>query len=179
MIPLANMTSTLAQPVQQSIGGDIQCESMISDTTKNVSSSVLNVLPPEIIMIYNGKEYQGELSESKYREGETFSDLHIPPENITANLPLKIVNIDKNSCIQFIIKGTPRILPPSSLDISAYTVQGSPVAVLNATENDSSTFPVNLDNGKYILLSAATWVPSSEQVTGYVIYKFLVNVTTV
>ena len=28
----------------------------------------LNVLPPEITMIYEGKEYEGELSESNYRE---------------------------------------------------------------------------------------------------------------
>lgn len=38
---------------------------------------VLNVLPPpEITMIYEGKEYEGELSEANYKEGETISELH-------------------------------------------------------------------------------------------------------
>ncbi len=167
----------MSQLEQQATGSDIQCEAMISNTA-NITSTGLDVLPPEIIMIYKDKEYQGELSESKYREGETFSDLQIPPENVTANLPSKIVNISKDSCLQFIIKGTPQTLPPHSLDVSAYTLQGASVSVLSATENDTSIFPINLDDGTYVLLADATWLPTSEQVTGYVIYEFLVNVTS-
>ena len=38
---------------------------------------------------------------------------------------------------------------------------------------------ISLDDGMYVLLSAATWDPTSidEDVGGYVIYNFLVNVT--
>ena len=77
------------------------------------------------------------------------------------------------------MKGTPRTLPPDSLDISAYTIDGAAIGVLNATEDNTSTFRINLSTGSYILLASATWIPSSadEYVTGYVIYKFLANVT--
>jgi hypothetical protein len=77
------------------------------------------------------------------------------------------------------VKGTPRTLPPDSLDISAYTIDGAAIGVLNATEDNTSTFRINLSTGSYILLASATWIPSSadEYVTGYVIYKFLANVT--
>jgi hypothetical protein len=61
-------------------------------------------------MIYEDKEYEGELSEAKYREGETISELQPPPSNNTANLPPNTVNLDNDSCVQFVITGTPRTL---------------------------------------------------------------------
>jgi len=128
-------------------------------------------------MNYAGIEYPGDLSEAKYRAGINFPELHIRPQNITVNLPSNIVHIQKGSCIQFQIKGTPKLLPPSSLAVSAYyAVNGSAAKVLNATDYDNSTFRMNLNNGNYILLATATWLPGSEDVTGYVIYKFVVNV---
>jgi hypothetical protein len=79
-----------------------------------------------------------------------------------------------------VITGTPRTLPPDSLDVSAYSSDNTSVAVLDAAENYSSTFRITLDDGVYILLSAATWDPTSadENVGGYVVYNFLINVTT-
>ena len=65
----------------------------------------VNVLPPKIVMNYGGKVYQGELSESKFRGGETISQLHIPPRNVTTNLPSKIVDVKEGSCVQFAIIG--------------------------------------------------------------------------
>jgi hypothetical protein len=150
------------------------------DISRTNRSMMLNVLPPEITMIYEGKEYEGELSEANYREGETISELQPPPTNSTANLPSNTVNLNMDSCVQFVITGTPRTLPPSSLDVSAYTIDNTPVAVLDASENYTSTFRITLDDGIYVLLSAATWDPTSadEDVGGYVIYNFLVNVTS-
>ena len=161
-----------------SSGGHTNCGDP-EDISRTNRSMTLNVLPPEITMIYEGKEYEGELSESNYREGETISELQPPPANNTANLPSNIVNLNKDSCVQFVITGTPRTLPPDSLDISAYTVDNTPVTVLDAVENYTSTFRIALDDGMYVLLSAATWDPTSidEDVGGYVIYNFLVNVT--
>ena len=161
-----------------SSGGQTNCGDP-EDISRTNRSMTLNVLPPEITMIYEGKEYEGELSESNYREGETISELQPPPANNTANLPSNIVNLNKDSCVQFVITGTPRTLPPDSLDISAYTVDNTPVTVLDAVENYTSTFRIALDDGMYVLLSAATWDPTSidEDVGGYVIYNFLVNVT--
>lgn len=159
--------------------GQTNCDDP-EDISRTNRSMMLNVLPPEITMIYKGSEYEGELSESNYREGETISELQPPPTNNTANLPSNIVNLNKDSCVQFVITGTPRTLPPNSLDVSAYTLDNTPVAVLDAAENYTSTFQIMLDDGIYVLLSAATWDPTSadEDVGGYVIYNFLVNVTS-
>jgi hypothetical protein len=150
------------------------------DISRTNRSMMENVLPPEIKMIYEGREYEGELSEANYREGETINQLQPPPTNTTTNLPSNTVNLNKDSCVQIVITGTPRTLPPDSLDVSAYSLDNTPVAVLDAAENYSSTFRITLDDGVYILLSAATWDPTSadEDVGGYVIYNFLVNVTT-
>ena len=49
----------------------------------------------------------------------------------------------------------------------------------SASEDDISTFRFDLPRGANILLATATWIPEAEDeyVTGYVIYKFLTNVT--
>ena len=154
------------------------CEPAMSNAT--IAPPDENVLPPEMYMVYRDDAYLGELSQSKYREGETFSDLDILPENISSQLPAESIEVENGSCIQFIIRGTPSTLPPDSLDVSAYAAaNGTSLGVLDATEDNTSTFRVNLPNGMYIFLATATWIPSTEDedVTGYVIYKFLANVT--
>jgi hypothetical protein len=147
--------------------------------TVNANSSRLNinVLPPKILMNYAGIEYPGELSEAEYRAGIDFPELHIRPQNVSTNIPSNIVHVKKDSCIQFLIVGTPNLLPPSSLAITAYSaINGTAAAVLNAIDYDNTVFRMNLSSGNYILVAAATWLPGSEDVTGYVIYKFVVNV---
>lgn len=150
---------------------------MMSNATIPVPDE--DVLPPEIYMIYGDGIYLGELSQSKYREGETFSDLDILPENISSDLPTETIEIINGTCAQFLVRGTPNAMPPDSLDISVYSFDGTSVGVLGASEDNTSTFRVDLPSGTYILLATATWIPSSEDeyVTGYVIYKFLTNVT--
>lgn len=156
---------------------DAPCEPMMGNVTIPIASQ--DVLPPEMYMVYRDVVYLGELSQSKYREGETFSDLDISPENISSELPAETVEIENGTCVQFIVRGTPSTLPPDSLDISTYTIDGTPVGVLSATEDNTSTFRIDLSRGAYILLATATWIPSTEDeyVTGYVIYKFLTNIT--
>ena len=70
---------------------DVPCESMMSNVTIPVLSQ--DVLPPEMYMVYGDAVYLGELSQSKYREGETFSDLDIHPENISSQLPAETVEL--------------------------------------------------------------------------------------
>jgi hypothetical protein len=143
----------------------------------NSSGLKINVLPPKIVMNYAGIEHQGDLSEAKYRAAINFPELHIRPQNITANLPSNIVHVQKDSCIQFLIRGTPKLLPQSSLAVTAYSAtSGAAAKVLNATDYDGSIFRMNLNSGNYILLATATWLPGSQDVTGYVIYKFVVSV---
>ena len=129
------------------------------------------------MMNYAGVEYPSELSEAKYRAGINFPELHIRPQNISSNLPSNIVHVKKDSCIQFLIVGSPKLLPPSSLAVTAYSaINGTAAKVLDAKDYDSSVFRMNLNNGNYILVVAATWLPGSEDVTGYVINKFVVSV---
>lgn len=171
------LTDVSAQESVNSDQGSI-CEPAMSNAT--IFPPDENVLPPEMYMVYRDEAYLGELSQSKYREGETFSDLDILPENISSQLPAESIEIENGTCIQFIIRGTPSTLPPDSLDVSAYdAANGTSLGVLDATEDNTSTFRVNLPNGMYIFLATATWIPSTEDedVTGYVIYKFLSNVT--
>jgi hypothetical protein len=75
------------------------------DISRTNRSMMENVLPPEITMIYEGREYEGELSEANYREGETINQLQPPPTNTTANLLSNTVNLNKDSCVQFVITG--------------------------------------------------------------------------
>jgi hypothetical protein len=178
--PAGLLSVALAQEAESIPGRNLdtaRCEPMTSNVT--LPSAKEDVLPPNMYMIYGDRPYQGELSQSKYREGETFGNLDILPENISSDLPAEAVEIIKDTCAQFVVVGTHKTLPPDTLDISAYAINGTSVAVLNATEEDTSTFKINLPKGSYILLTSATWVPSStnEYVTGYVIYKFLANVT--
>jgi hypothetical protein len=174
-----NSSEVNSQSQDRNGSSQTDCEDP-EDISRTNRSIMENVLPPEIIMIYEGREYKGELSGANYREGETINELQPPPTNTTANLPSYTVNLNKDTCVQFVITGTPRTLPPDSLDVSAYSSDNTPVAVLDAAENYSSMFRITLDDGVYILLSAATWDPTSadEDVGGYVTYNFLVNVTT-
>lgn len=173
-LPLAASAQETGTETDSSATG---CEPMISNVT--MPSLDENVLPPKMFLVYEDKIIQGELSQSKYREGETFSDLNILPESVVSELPADKLEIVKGTCAQFVVKGTPQTLPPDSLDVSAYSTNGTSIGVLDAVEDNTSTFRIDLPRGEYILLGTATWIPSStnEYVTGYVIYKFLANVT--
>lgn len=85
-------------------------------------------------------------------------------------------SIKKGSSVQFFAKGNPQIVPPASLSIDVYTSQGKAVTVLNTTKSASTTIPLNLPEGKYILLTTATWIPGSEDVTGYAIFSYMINI---
>ncbi|HET7390374.1 MAG TPA: hypothetical protein VFJ51_06085 [Nitrososphaeraceae archaeon] len=166
--------STSVIATQPSSNSNSECfnPSIIS----SIRTIKVHVLPPKFVMIYGGKVYQGKLSEAKFRGGETISQLHIQPRNLTTNLPSKIVKVRQGSCVQFAIIGTPRLLPPSSLGVTVYNSNnGTAVKVLNVVGSHSA-FRVNLARGNYILLAVGTWLPRSEHVSGYAIYKLVVDV---
>jgi hypothetical protein len=173
---LAQLSASViaTQPNNSSSNSNSKCSNpSIIDSNKIIR---VHVLPPKFIMIYDGKAYQGQLSEAKFRGGETFSQLHIQPRNLTTNLPSKIVTVREGSCVQFAIIGTPRVLPPSSLGVTVYdSINGTAVKVLNVVGSHSA-FRVNLAKGDYILLAVGTWLPRSEHVSGYAIYKLVVDV---
>ena len=147
-----------------------------NSTNKYIPFTTNLTLPPRIVMVYDGIQHSGVLVSYKYRHGYTFGQLDIPAQKVTALLPSDVVSIRKDSLVQFFAKGNPLILPPSSLSIDAYNSQGKAVGVLNTTKATGSTFALNLNEGKYILLAVATWLPRSEDVTGYAIFSYMVNV---
>jgi hypothetical protein len=147
-----------------------------STSNKYVPFTTNVTLPPRIVMAYSGIQHPGVLVSYKYRHGYTFGQLDIPAEKVTALLPSDVVNIKKGSFVRFFAKGDPAILPPSSLSIDAYTSQGKAVGVLNVTKSESTTFALNLNEGKYMLLAVATWIPRSEDVTGYTVFSYMINV---
>jgi hypothetical protein len=132
-------------------------------------------LPPRIVMVYNGTQHPGVLISYKFRHEYTFGQLDIPAKKVTALLPSDAVNI-KKAHLFFFAKGNPQIVPPASLSIDVYTSQGKAVTVLNTTKSASTTIPLNLPEGKYILLTTATWIPGSEDVTGYAIFSYMINI---
>jgi hypothetical protein len=148
-----------------------------SDSNNSYTPFTSNMtLPPRIVMTYNGMQHPDVLVSYKYRHGYTFGQLDIPAKKVTTSLPSDVVNIKKGSSVQFIAKGTPPILSPSSMSIDVYTSQGEPVNVLNTTKSTSSAVALNLSEGKYILLATATWLPRNEDVTGYAIFSYMINI---
>lgn len=143
----------------------------------NTNNIVPRVLPPKIIMVYNGKGYDtGNLFSSKYREGTSFSQLQIPREKITSYLPNYTMTIINGSCLGFIVQNDP-LHTPSSLSVNAYDEQGHALKVLSLIRYSKSIFfNVDLNEGKYILLTVATWLPTTEKVTGYEECVFVVDV---
>jgi hypothetical protein len=136
-----------------------------------------SALPPLITMNYTGKVYCGTLSDYKYRVGMTFTQLQIPNKKVTSDLPPKLIKIRKGSNVKFIMNGFPKLLPPTNLAVGAYSANnGTAIKLLNSTNSDSTVIKMDLPKGRYILLTTATWLPRAEDITGYTIYKFLVNI---
>lgn len=162
---------------------DQSSKKVVKETNINILKNgqrkiINNVLPPLIVMVYNGKEYQiGNLIDAKYRVGIPFTDLSLPSKNITTFLSNAEINIVNGSCLGFVIKNYPLLLPPSSMSITAYDTNGKAEKVLYANKNNTMAFfNVNLKEGKNIFLVVATWLPRSEKVTGYEEYIFIVNI---
>jgi hypothetical protein len=147
---------------------------------------------PKIILINNGVRYEGQILGYAFSQRfESFQELPgIDIRNITAIPTDNIVSVDLGSQIQFAVEGN----PPSeaqfdSLSVTAYTEEGTPVAVLdmltggvnNSTEDPPVlSFSVNkLQPGtQYIFLSAATWLDysNSPATTGYAYYVHRISI---
>ena len=153
-------------------------------TTSATANSERSGLAPEILMVYNGTSHHGELIDYSWESGDIFSNPDIPPQNLTTNLSNLSVMVVRNSTVEFIVNNnnnnTSHALDdkPNSIAVTAYSIEGKPVKVLNATEeSSSSTFTVSLDEGKYVLLVVATWLPDNNQdISEYVWYNYRVKI---
>ncbi len=143
----------------------------------NKTGQNLNILPPNISMIHNGKKYYtGNLLNYKYREGVSLSQLKLPMKKINSSLPRNSIVVLKGDCLGFVIENDPSALPPDSLSVDAYKVQGKSQVLAIAQNAKSVFFKTNLSEGQYVILVVVTWLPGNEDVSGYEEYNFLINV---
>jgi hypothetical protein len=100
---------------------------------------------------------------------------------VTSTIPSLTINIKKDSVIKLVMEGvTQSEARPDSISASAYTMEGKPANVLRVItepEKNESRVIVDLNEGEYILITTATWVPQERnQITGYVSYSYRINV---
>ena len=144
--------------------------------TPNKTGQNLNILPPNISMIHNGKKYYtGNLLNYKYREGVSLSQLKLPMKKINSSLPRNSIVVLKGDCLGFAIENDPSSLPPDSLSVDAYKVHGNSQVLAIAQNTKSIFFKTNLSEGQYVILVVVTWLPGNEDVSGYEEYNFLIK----
>ncbi len=143
--------------------------------------------PPQIVMEYNDKEYDGVLRTYVFEHGDVGPNVQTSPQgtgpNVTAILPEQTVNVTKGSSIRFAIEGnTQPEIQPDSLSVTAYDTNGAAIKLLTLAPDDKSdSFLVDLKNGEYILLATAVWLPGEDVVRyltigGSVVYAYKINV---
>jgi hypothetical protein len=144
--------------------------------------------PPRILMVYNDKEYNGELRSYTFESGDVNSNVPTTPHprgpgaNLTSILPEQTVIVEKNSSIRFVVEGNPKPeIQPDSLTVTAYNTKGTVIRLLTLVQDDKSDrFIVDLKSGEYILIATAVWLPNEDRyptIGGSVMYAYKVNVT--
>ena len=139
--------------------------------------------PPKIIMTSGDARREGQLIGYAYDSIETISEL---PDINVSNLTTYVessdaVTVERGSRVEFQVDGN---RPPEasfeSLSVTAYTKDGAPAGLLDANDEPPiNTYTVNLEEGTYILMAVATWLPEEggEDISGYVMYGYKVQVT--
>ena len=144
------------------------------------TKSISDVLPAKIQMIYDNKTYEGKPIFYIYRGDESFSDFQVPKFNVS-NIDSKIIDLKTSSKVLFNITDYPQILTPSYLGVTAYKDNGESAQIIknedyNKTNiNDTST--LSMKEGQYTLIATATWDGESEDVEGFQLNAFKINIT--
>lgn len=144
------------------------------------SNSISDVLPATIQMIYNNQTYEGKPIFSIYRGDSSFSAFQKPQFNIS-NINTKIINVENGSEVEFKIIDYPQVLKPSYLGITAYNEAGEVTQIIESEEfyqtNSSGTNKVKVDmeEGVYTLIATATWDGETEDVEGFQLNAFKIN----
>lgn len=126
---------------------------------------------PQVIMLYNGKEYSGIMWGRDWNGQETSS---------TASIPEESVRVNKGSTVQFIIKASsqPDTFTVEVLDVNNRNQIGE---LQKLGDGSANTYVINTDKGECILKATAEWSNSSNdpaEPTGFVTYVFKVNVAS-
>lgn len=126
---------------------------------------------PQVIMLYDGKEYNGIMWGRDWNGQETSSIASIPEESVSVN---------KGSTVQFVIKASsqPDTFAVEVLDVADRNQIGE---LQRLEDGSANTYAFNIDKGKSLLKATAEWHNSSNvpaEPTGFVTYVFKVNVAS-
>lgn len=141
---------------------------------------ISDVLPAKIQMIYDNQTFEGKPVFSIYRGDSSFSDFQKPQFNIS-NINTKVINLENGSAIEFKIIDYPQIIKPSYLGITAYKDTGEVTQVIENEDfdetNSSGTNKIRIDmkEGNYTLIATATWDGEREDVEGFQLNAFKIN----
>ena len=137
-----------------------------------------DVLPAKIQMIYDNKTYEGKPIFYIYRGDSSFSDFQKPQFNIS-NINTESITVKNGSEVEFKIIDYPQIIKPSYLGVTAYKDTGETTQIIvneeyNKTKSND-TNKIDMEEGDYTLIATATWDGESEDVEGYQLNAFKIN----
>ena len=129
-------------------------------------------------MIYDNKTYEGKPIFYIYRGDNSFSDFQKPYFNIS-NINTEVITVENDSEVEFKIIDYPQIIKPSYLGITAYKDTGETTQIIvneeyNKTKSND-TNKIDMEEGDYTLIATATWDGESEDVEGYQLNAFKIN----
>lgn len=137
-----------------------------------------DVLPAKIQMIYDNKTYEGKPIFYIYRGDNSFSDFQKPYFNIS-NINTEVITVENGSGVEFKIIDYPQIIKPSYLGVTAYKETGEAVQIIKNEEfnkiKSNDTNKIDMKEGEYTLIATATWDGESEDVEGFQLNAFKIN----
>ncbi len=140
---------------------------------------VSDVLPAKIQMIYNNQIYEGKPIFYIYRGDSSFSDFQKPQFNIS-NINTEVITVENGSEIEFKIIDYPQIIKPSYLGVTAYKDTGESAQIIKNEEfnkiKSNDTNKIDMKEGEYTLIATATWDGESEDVEGFQLNAFKINI---
>lgn len=138
-----------------------------------------DVLPAKIQMVYDNKTYEGKPIFYIYRGDSSFSDFQKPYFNIS-NINTEVITLENGSEVDFKIIDYPQVITPSYLGITAYKDSGETVQIIeneeyNKTKTNDTNKIIDMKEGYYTLIATATWDGESDDVEGYQLNAFKIN----
>jgi hypothetical protein len=138
-----------------------------------------DVLPAKIQMVYDNKTYEGKPIFYIYRGDSSFSDFQKPYFNIS-NINTEVITLENGSEVDFKIIDYPQVITPSYLGITAYKDSGETVQIIeneeyNKTKTNDTNKTIDMEEGYYTLIATATWDGESDDVEGYQLNAFKIN----
>jgi len=130
-------------------------------------------------LIYNNQIYEGKPIFYIYRGDNSFSDFQKPQFNIS-NINTEIIIVENGSEVEFKIIDYPQIIKPSYLGVTAYKGTGELAQIIKNEEfnkiKSNDTNKIDMEEGEYTLIATATWDGETEDVEGFQLNAFKINI---